>query len=250
MMKSSEEQLLREYLRESILIERDISQQMGRQLISTIGGAAGKAISKNKAAIKGRAKDFLSSLKHLIKGTVAGAGEVASAGLFKADWDKIHGDRLKDLQDIKSKYGSAMEQQFDSPFLQGMYVLSMLTMPGAALAVKAGEKISKTAQKKSLKVGSSKGLIDKVDAYFGDLEKKSNEIPNIAKREIDRIDDEEKREKALRNLRSSRRIEMIESLKNEKKQLEDALRKSGKDPSKSPVIQKYARMISDYQLEI
>lgn len=105
MMKKNEEQLLREYVESSLVLEFD--------QFSTGGGVAlrkvfSKAAGKFGSAMAGATKKVAAAVGKTLDTTIEAFKEVGSFGLFRADYDGVEKKYQKKLQDIASKHGQAM----------------------------------------------------------------------------------------------------------------------------------------------
>lgn len=265
-MMKNEQELLREYLRESLLLEYDgyAPGAAGAALRGAFRGAWEKSFGREGGgieAIKGKGKKFISSIKHLGKGVIEGLKEVLSAGILTADYDKVHKEYLDDIKDIERKYGSAFErvkEKFSESasltplFFAGLFINPAVAV-GALAAKKGSEKISDKATINSLSAAASKDFQRAINSYF-QLLKEEDKKKRDAKSLSDFGLDEDKLSKSIENfgskkdeilklLKVEKRRQVLSKVKSEKEKLKSALNKAGIDDTL--ILDAYDKIIDE-----
>lgn len=170
-IEDNQSELLRKYIRESLIVERiDFSHQadkLKRGVATVVRGLKG-----DLTAVGGKAKELGAAVKRGLKLTIAQTAEFLTVGLYTADRDKIDEEYLDTLSKIKNKYQSSYDQ-LDSKFKENADPLikaAILYNPAAAVAGYGLKKAASKLEKSSLKLGASPEIKQKIDEYYASLE--------------------------------------------------------------------------------
>lgn len=246
-------QLLREYVRES-LVSEDVATttgyygRVGRAALARAAQRAGKGVE----ATKQRGAEFVASLKNLFKRTVASTAQLLTAGLFDANIDKIHKEYLDELQNIRKTYRNVADE-WDAAMgekLAPIVTAAILINPGAAgpavakaLAAKVGmgraAEIARKAEENALKSGASDKFKKVVDDYYGKINKQID-AAEVASRQRSLRSDEEKRNNAISSLKN-----VESSLTNEFRQLQKLGKENEVYKEHAKTLEKLQKVLAD-----
>jgi len=181
--KIEQEQLIREYVREALLTEIDYSAQASK--FSSGIKKAVRGAAQDMKAVKGKALELGAALKRATKLILSQGAEFLTAGIYKANRDKIDKQYLATLSNIQKKYGSAYAK-LDDKFKENVDPLVKMGVlyagPAAALGGVLGMKVASKMQKSGEKLGASPEIKKMFNEYYatidGDLENFQNQIKN------------------------------------------------------------------------
>lgn len=172
-MKKSElkqQELIREYVREALLTEIDYTSS-AKKLSSGIKKAVGGAKEDIKA-VGGKALELGAALKRATKLILSQGAEFLTAGVYKANRDKIDAQYLATLGNIQKKYGSAYAK-LDDKFKENVDPLVKMGVlyagPAAALGGVLGMKVASKMQQSGEKLGASPEIKKMFDQYYGTI---------------------------------------------------------------------------------
>ncbi len=176
-MKNDDVELLREYLRESILLEYIDSdpRYAAASLRKAVGGAT-KELEKGVEAGVGDVKKLGATLSRGIKTIAGNLLQAVTLGLYKHDQDKINDTYRRSIQEIERKHGAA-KKALNAAFGENIGTLqkvAFLYSPGATLASvlvdKGLEKMASSIEKMQMKSGASDEYKKKIDAYYDKIQ--------------------------------------------------------------------------------
>jgi hypothetical protein len=185
-MKKSElkqQELIREYVREALLTEIDYTSS-AKKLSAGIKKAVGGAKEDIKA-VRGKALELGAALKRATKLILSQGAEFLTAGIYKANRDKIDAQYLATLGNIQKEYGASYAK-LDDKFKENVDPLVKMGVlyagPAAALGGVLGMKVASKMQQSGEKLGASPEIKKMFNEYYdtidGDLENFRNQIKN------------------------------------------------------------------------
>lgn len=199
-MKSEfkQEELIREYVREALVLEYAPPGAMGAALKRAVSEPAKRLAS----VISGKSKQVFASLKNLAKISWGALKELGTLGLLSANYDKIKQEYQNDLKNIESKHGADIKHARETFFndfspligvakagLTGAAATAFFTNP---LLFMAGSNIISAAKEKA------PDAIEKV--------KKKIDTMAYGEKDKDKDKDKKKKEKTSENLFISKNL--------------------------------------------
>lgn len=180
-MKSEfkQEELIREYVREALVLEYAPPGAMGAALKRAVSEPAKRLAS----VISGKSKQVFASLKNLAKISWGALKELGTLGLLSANYDKIKQEYQNDLKNIESKHGADIKHARETFFndfspligvakagLTGAAATAFFTNP---LLFMAGSDIISAAKEKA--PGAIEKVKKKIDTMaYGEKDKDKN----------------------------------------------------------------------------
>jgi len=176
-MKNDDVELLREYLRESILLEYiDTDPRYAAASLRKAVGGATKELEKGVEAGVGDVKKLGATLSRGVKTIAGNLLQAVTLGLYKHDQDTINDTYERSIQDIERKYGGA-KKALNAAFGESISTLqkvAFLYSPGTTLASvlvgKGLEQMASSIEKMQMKSGASKQYKKKIDAYYDKIQ--------------------------------------------------------------------------------
>ena len=195
--KFEQEQLIREYVRESLLTEKIDYANQASKLRSGIKKAV-KGVAQDAKAVKGKAKELGAALKRGTKLIFGSLAQFLTAGIYEMNREKIDSEYLSTLKNIHKKYGADYEN-LDSKFKENVDPLVKMGVlyagPAAALGAAAGLKIASKAQQTGEKLGGSPEIKKMFDDYYDKLAEDMQSIKNDLESKKDNNDAKSKKDK-------------------------------------------------------
>jgi len=191
-MKSEfkQEELIREYVREALVLEYAPPGAMGAALKRAVSEPTRRLAS----VISGKSKQVFASLKNLAKISWGALKELGTLGLLSANYDKIKQEYQNDLKNIESKHGADIKHARETFFndfspligvakagLTGAAATAFFTNP---LLFMAGSNIISAAKEKAPDaIEKVKKKIDTMAYGEKDKDKDKNKNKNKNKKE-------------------------------------------------------------------
>jgi len=216
MKKNEDAELLREYLKEAILLEYANDPTSGGRALKNVVGLAVKQLRTGKEALKG---DLARGVARTARGVAQIFGnviQVATLGMYEHGpvQEKINSEYAKVLGEIEAKYGGA-KRELDAafskniePILKAGILYNPVATLGAVAAHKGLKKLQNAVTKMELKSGTSASFQKNIDNAYAKLQ---NQIKTS----------EEKYHASKKQNQSSRIEKTRDRLSLEKKQMED-----------------------------
>lgn len=169
-IEDNQSELLRKYIRESLITEVNFDQQASKLRRGVAAAASG--LKDDLKAVGGKTKELGAAVEQGVKLTLAQTAEFLTVGLYKANRDKIDNEYLTTLNNIKKKYQSSYDN-LDSKFKENVDPLTkaaFLYNPAAVLVGHGLKKAASQLEKSSLKLGASPEIKEKIDKYYASLD--------------------------------------------------------------------------------
>lgn len=229
-----QEELIREYVKEALVLEYAPPGAMGAALKRAVSDPTKRLAS----VISGKSKQVFASLKNLAKISWGALTELGTLGLLSANYDKIKQEYQNDLKNIESKHGADIKHARETFFndFSPLIGVAKAGLTGAAAAAfftnpllfMAGSNIINAAKEKAP----------------GTIEKVKKKIDTMAYGKKEKEKDKNKKEKTFENLFISKNLLNEEDRELNPKEIIE------KNPWLKDAMKESRKAMADYALRV